>query len=363
MKKILSVIGTRPEAIKMAPLILELQNNSNIEHTLCITSQHKEALTDVLNFFDLKADFNLEVMKKDQTLFDITIQILKKIDKVIESVNPDIVLVHGDTTTSFVASLAAFYKRIKIGHIEAGLRTHRKFEPFPEEVNRRIVDVLADYYYAPTKLAKNNLLNEGVKESQIAVTGNTVVDAVNLGLKKIDTTKLSFRKEYENNKHKKIILATTHRRENFGEPLSNICDALEEIVSSNDYHIFCPVHPNPNVKNFIYSRLEDNRNISLVDPLKYPEFLFLMSQSYIIISDSGGIQEEAPSMNKKVVVLRNLTERPEGLKSGHLHIAGTDTKNILKIFNNVVNKIIDKDSNPYGKGDAAIQIMKHLESI
>lgn len=361
--KVLSIIGTRPEAIKMAPVIKELNESDLIDHRLCITSQHKEALMEVVNFFNLKVNYDLDIMKKNQSLFEITIKILSKLEKVLEIEKPDMVLVHGDTTTSFVASLASFYKKIMIGHIEAGLRTHNKFEPFPEEINRKLVDSISDFYYAPTQLAKENLINEGVKQKKIFVTGNTVVDAVELCLDRIEEKSLSFINQFQKAKNKKNILLTTHRRENFGKPLENICDAIIEISNNEIYHIFCPVHPNPNVKNYIYERFQNIKNITLLDPLKYPEFLFLMSKSDIIISDSGGVQEEAPSLNKKVIILRNFTERPEGLDSGHLYIAGTEKKSIIKVFNKILSSKPIVDKNPYGNGDASKKIRSHIESL
>tara|TARA_X000000368_G_scaffold113289_1_gene88347 strand:+ start:5450 stop:6550 length:1101 start_codon:yes stop_codon:yes gene_type:complete len=363
IKKVLSIIGTRPEAIKMAPMIKELNESDLIDHKLCITSQHKEALMEVVNFFNLEVNYDLDIMKENQSLFDVTINILSKLEKVLEIEKPDMVLVHGDTTTSFVASLASFYKKIMIGHVEAGLRTYKKFEPFPEEINRKLVDSICDFYYAPTQLAKENLINEGVNQKKIFVTGNTVVDAVELCLDRIEEKSLSFINEFQKVKNKKNILLTTHRRENFGKPLENICDAIIEISDNETYHIFCPVHPNPNVKNYIYERFQNKKNITLLDPLKYPEFLFLMSKSDIIISDSGGVQEEAPSLNKKVIILRNFTERPEGLNSGHLFIAGTEKKSIIEVFNKILSSKPIVGKNPYGDGDASKKIRSHIESL
>ena len=368
--KILFVFGTRPEAIKLAPLINTFKTDSEkyFKTYSCSTGQHKEMLSQVNSFFKIDIDFNLNIMKKNQTLSSISSEILNKLDLVFNDLNPDAVIVHGDTSTTAIASLSAFYNKINVFHVEAGLRTHDKYAPFPEEINRSIVSKIADLNFAPTEKAKKNLVNEGIDLDSIFVTGNTVIDSLMLAQKKLenydDQEIVSLKKII--NPNKKIILVTAHRRENFGKKLENICLALLELSTEKDIQVIYPCHLNPNVQSIVKSILNNKKNINLIDPLGYPAFTWLMQKAYIILTDSGGIQEEAPSLNKPVFVLRNKTERPEGVKSGTSVLVGTKKEKILKyalkaIRNKNYYESIALKDNPYGDGKASKKILEFLK--
>ncbi len=375
MKSILVVFGTRPEAIKMAPVIKELKKYPTIFNTkVCVTAQHREMLDQVLELFEIKPDYDLNIMKQGQDLYDITINILQDIKKVLEEFKPDIVLVHGDTTTTSTASLAAFYQKIKVGHIEAGLRTWDIYNPWPEEANRQITGILSNYHFAPTLTSKKNLLKENKKEENIIITSNTVIDALFLALDKIKSNrelenKINSTLKTQNLTLKddhKVILVTGHRRENFGEGFINICEALKEIALKNpNFSIIYPVHLNPNVQKPVKSILKNINNIYLIEPLGYEEFVYLMDRSYLIITDSGGVQEEAPSLGKPVLVMRNTTERPEALEAGTVKLVGTDKNKIAKETQKLINQKQEYEKmsqahNPYGDGRASEKIVDFL---
>lgn len=363
-KKVLFIFGTRPEAIKLAPLIKVFQNERNaFDVKICITSQHREMLKQVIDFFQIKPDFNLNVMKYNQSIFDITSEGLKKLDKVLEQYKPDIIFVQGDTTTAFVGALAGFYKKIKVAHIEAGLRSFNKFAPFPEEINRVLISHIADYHFAPTKKAKQNLVREGIKDN-IYVVGNTVIDALQLGLKLIENNEEKYKRYFKFlNFNKKIILVTGHRRESFGEGFKNICNALKEIALKykDTIEIIYPVHLNPNVQKSVRRVFYKIKNIHLLKPLNYPYLLYLMRNCWLILTDSGGIQEEAPSLGKPVLVMREVTERVEGIKKGTAILVGTDKNRIIKevekmLYNQRKYIKMAKVKNPYGDGKTSYQI-------
>lgn len=363
-KKILLCFGTRPEAIKMAPLYHELQK-SNFEVKVCVTAQHREMLDQVLHFFEIVPDYDLNLMKPNQSLNSISALILSEIDIVLEKENPDLVLVHGDTTTSSMVALAAFHKNIKVGHVEAGLRTYNKKNPFPEEINRQITGRIADFHFAPTLLAEQNLINEGVPLDTIQVTGNTIIDALLWTEKKLDNG-------FENKKieelklllNKKIILVTSHRRESFGDGFSNICEALIEIAKNKEVQIVFPVHLNPNVQEPVYKMLSKIDSIHLLEPVEYPVLVWLMKKSTLIISDSGGIQEEAPTFNKPILVTRNVSERPEGIEKGFSTLVGTNKELIIEKANYFLNTTFNsKHKNPYGDGDSSQKIVAFLSKI
>ena len=374
MKKILLVFGTRPEAIKMAPLVKEFQKDTeNFETKICVTAQHREMLDQVLDLFKITPDYDLNIMKPGQDLYDVTSNILLKIKPVLEGFNPDVVLVHGDTVTTFATSLAAYYQKIKIGHVEAGLRTGNLYSPWPEEGNRRLTGILTDYHFSPTETSKHNLLNEGVDESKIIVTGNTVIDALQLVVNKIDSNE-HLRSKIEKTIIKsgfkeldsKFILVTGHRRENFGQGFLNICEALKVLAKNNpDINILYPVHLNPNVRKPVNELLSNVSNIKLVEPFQYEEFIYLMSRSYLILTDSGGIQEEAPSLGKPVLVMRDTTERPEAVEAGTVKLVGSDQNDIVKEVQNLLDdsseyQRMSKAHNPYGNGNASKKILKIL---
>lgn len=374
MKKILLVFGTRPEAIKMAPLIKLLENESAINSKVCVTAQHREMLDQVLEMFEIKPDYDLNLMKEGQTLFDITSSVLLGVEKVLDDYIPDLVLVHGDTTTTSSTALAAFYKKIKVGHIEAGLRTNNIYSPWPEEANRQITGTLSHYHFAPTNNSKMNLINENKNIKNIIVTGNTVIDALFLMLNKIENNielKIkvinSLYSHYMFDESKKIVLVTGHRRENFGEGFINICKALKLIAINNpSIDIVFPVHLNPNVQKPVNELLSDIKNIYLIKPLEYESFIYLMSKAYLIITDSGGIQEEAPSLGKPVLVMRESTERPEALAAGTVKLVGTNFKLIIdeteKLLNNKKEyDIMSKAHNPYGDGNASKRIIDFIK--
>ena len=360
--KLMLIFGTRPEAIKMAPIISCLRTNTkNLRYIVCVTAQHREMLDQVLNIFNIIPDYDLNIMRPSQDLFSITANTLMGLKSILMKEHPDMILVQGDTTTAFIAGLAAYYLKIPVGHIEAGLRTHDKYSPFPEEINRRLLSVLADIHFAPTDQAKSNLLREGVAASKIVVTGNTVVDAL-LAIKRRQQTEGAGKLTTD----KKLILVTGHRRENFGESFKNICFALKKIaLARKDVVIVYPVHLNPNVQLPVKAILGKVANIYLIKPLEYESFIYLMDQAYLILTDSGGIQEEAPSLGKPVLVMRDTTERPEGITAGVVKLVGTDKKRIvndtLKLLDNKkLYKKMSKAINPYGDGRAAKRIVKVL---
>jgi UDP-N-acetylglucosamine 2-epimerase (non-hydrolysing) len=367
MKKILLGLGTRPEAIKLCPLIKELKKQAEkFETIVCVTAQHREMLDQVLNIFDVKPDYDLNLMKKNQTLSDITCDCLNEVGNVIKKEGPDIVLVQGDTTTTFATALGAYYNRVMIGHVEAGLRTGNKYSPFPEEINRKLTTAIADIHFAPTQKNKINLLSEGISEERIAVTGNTVIDALLWVREKIRAERREYQELSNINFQNRIILVTGHRRENFGREFINVCQALREIaLIHSDCEIVYPVHMNPNVRKPVYSILSGIKNIKLIEPLGYEPFVYLMDRAYFIISDSGGVQEEAPSLGKPVLVTRNTTERPEAVEAGTVKLVGTDKDKIMeesgKLFND--KKYYDRMArieNPYGDGHACEKIISGL---
>lgn len=377
MKKILLVFGTRPEAIKMAPLVKELLKfPDEFDTRVCVTAQHREMLDQVLDIFDIKPDYDLNIMKNGQDLFDITSNVIIGLKVVLDDFCPDIVLVHGDTTTSFAASLAAFYKKIKVGHVEAGLRTYNIESPWPEEANRQLTGVLADLHFAPTEKSRKNLISEFKKSDKIFVTGNTVIDALLHTVNKIENdaflkSKLieGLKESYPNITKRKFLLVTGHRRENFGDGFINICEALKEIAIRNpDIDIVYPVHFNPNVRSVVNEILNTISNVYLIEPLQYQEFVFIMSQSFFIITDSGGVQEEAPSLGKPVLVMRDTTERPEAVEAGTVKLVGAVKQNIIEAAQLLINYTCEynkmtKSHNPYGNGTASKQILEVLRNV
>lgn len=359
--KVMVVFGTRPEAIKMCPLILELHKHKNIETKVCVTGQHKEMLAQVMDAFEIKADYNLSVMRDQQTLSMITSSILLGVDKLLEKEKPDIVLVHGDTTTSFAAGLSAFYHQIPVGHVEAGLRTNNIQSPFPEEFNRQAVDILSDLYFAPTNRAREQLISEGKVESRVFVTGNTVIDAL----------KTTVRADYENKYLKwaegsKLVLVTAHRRENIGTPMENMFSAIRQVVVDNPkVKVIYPIHKNPKVRTIASKYLTGCNRIRIIEPLDVFDFHNFINKSYLILTDSGGIQEEAPSLGKPVLVMRDTTERPEGVEAGTLKLVGTSKNNIYfetcKLLNDKkMYKLMSHANNPYGDGHASEKIARIL---
>ncbi|MCD8872518.1 non-hydrolyzing UDP-N-acetylglucosamine 2-epimerase [Staphylococcus gallinarum] len=362
MKKIMTVFGTRPEAVKMAPLILALQEDPDLQPIVVVTAQHREMLDSVLASFDIKPDYDLDIMKQGQTLSDITSRILTRIEDVIKEERPDMILVHGDTMTTFAGSLAALYNQIPIGHVEAGLRTFDKYAPFPEEMNRQMVGVMADLHFAPTNNAATNLLNENKPSETIVVTGNTAIDAMNT----------TIHESYEStiiNKHKdkRIILLTAHRRENIGEPMTHIFKAVRDIVDRyEDVVVVYPVHKNPKVREIADKYLSDHSRIELIEPLEVVDFHNFAHQAYLILTDSGGVQEEAPSLGKPVLVLRDTTERPEGVEAGTLRIVGTNEENIFEttqqlLDNATLYEQMSHARNPYGDGLASKRICENIK--
>lgn len=363
MKKILFIFGTRPEAIKLAPLILFFKSKQFFKVKICITAQHREMLDEVLTFFKIKPDYDLNLMKKRQTLSDITALSIQKLKPILDGFAPDLVFVQGDTTTAFTGALAAFYNKVKVAHVEAGLRSFDNYSPFPEEVNRKLISNIADFHFTPTQVATNNLINEGHKDKSIYNVGNTVIDALFHGLKIIEKTKRETFDEYFKfiDKSKKIILVTAHRRENFGKPLINICNAIKQIAVNEEVEIVFPVHFNPNVREVVYEKLVEVNNIHLIDPLSYPKLIWLMNLAFMVLTDSGGIQEEAPSLKKPVLVMRNVTERTEGVDAGNAILVGSSTKKIVNFTNQILTDvdfykkmIINK--NPYGDGTTCNKI-------
>lgn len=363
--KILLCFGTRPEAIKMALLYHELKSNPAFEVKLCVTAQHRKMLDQVLDFFEIVPDYDLNLMKANQTLNILSATILAQIDTVFTQENPDLVLVHGDTTTSTMSALAAFHHNIKIGHVEAGLRTYNKKSPFPEEINRQLTGKLADFHFAPTTFAKNNLLNESVKEANIIVTGNTVIDALLWTKNKLENGYTN--KQIESFKfleNKKFILVTGHRRESFGQSFINFCEALKEIATDKNCHIVFPVHLNPNVQKPVYHLLGQFDNIHLLEPLEYPAIVWLMKNCSLIISDSGGIQEEAPTFKKHILVTREVSERPEGIEEGFSTLVGNNKDLIVQKANYFLKTPFKtKNQNPYGVGNASKKIVEFLLKV
>lgn len=362
--KVMTVCGTRPEAIKLAPVIKKLEQEAKIKSILTVTGQHRQLLDQVLALFELEPDYDLAVMKEEQSLSGLTARILTKLDQILSQEEPDLVLVHGDTTTTFVASLTAFYHQLKVGHVEAGLRTYDKYAPYPEEMNRHLTGVLADFHFAPTVKSRANLVAENIVEEQIFVTGNTVIDALletvnpeyqftNQQLRKLDFSK-------------RVLLFTCHRRENFGQPMVDIFKAIRRVVEQNsEVEVVFPVHLNPEVKGLAADILEDVERIHLIGPLDYQPFVNLMARSYLIVTDSGGIQEEAPSLNKPVLVLREVTERQEAVETGAIKLIGTASEQIINQINQLLTDQqqyhqMAQAKNPYGDGQASQRIVRKI---
>jgi UDP-N-acetylglucosamine 2-epimerase (non-hydrolysing) len=368
--RILSVFGTRPEAIKMAPIVRLLKRTPGIESRVCVTAQHRQMLDQVLDLFQIEPDYDLDLMRDNQSLAEISASIFTDLDPILANFKPDWVLAVGDTTTVVTTSLLAFYRRIKFGHVEAGLRTHNKWHPFPEEINRRLATVTADLHFAPTEWSQGNLLREGVDEKTILVTGNPVIDALNFVTKQEEPSEItSLLKRLGLTSAglgmKRLILVTAHRRENFGEPLENVCRAIKEIAMRSDVEIVYPVHLNPNVQEPVNRILKDVRRITLLPPLDYLPLVHLMKHAKLILTDSGGLQEEAPSLGVPVLVLREVTERPEGIQAGALKLVGTETVRIvheaMRLLDNPSAYVeMAKAANPYGDGHAAERIVEGL---
>lgn len=370
--KNLIIFGTRPEAIKMAPLVHEFQKFPNIFETkICLTAQHREMLDQVMDFFELKADYDLNLMKPNQTLNGLTSDILLELKPILDEFQPDYVYVHGDTTTTMASALASFYSGAKICHIEAGLRTYNLQSPFPEEMNRQVTGIISNFNFAPTDASRDNLIQEGKTKENICVTGNTVIDALLYGIDRVNSSEFED-KEIEQLKSiidptKKIILVTGHRRENHGEGFVRICEALKQIALEHpETQIIYPVHLNPKVKEPVYRILSGMDNISLIDPLAYPAFIWLMEKSYLLITDSGGVQEEAPSLGKPVLVMRDTTERPEAVTAGTVILVGTDKNKIISEASRLLNdekayQAMTKVHNPYGDGKASERIVKFIQ--
>lgn len=365
IKKVLLVFGTRPEAIKMAPLVLELKSRKELNVEVCVTAQHREMLDQVLDLFELKPDYDLNLMQPGQDLYDITTKALLGLKGVLETCKPDLVLVHGDTTTTFASSLAAFYQRIPVGHVEAGLRTGNIYSPWPEEMNRKLTGSLTKFHFAPTTKAQNNLFLENVDAADVFVTGNTVIDALvqvekRIGTDKALNSKLSAQFDFLD-PSKKLILVTGHRRESFGDGFENICQALSTLAQQPDVQVLYPMHLNPNVREPVNRILHNVENVFLIEPQEYLPFVYLMSRAYIILTDSGGVQEEAPSLGKPVLVMRDTTERPEAVDAGTVKLVGTDYDCIV---NESMALLTDKQAyekmsfahNPYGDGKASQRI-------
>jgi UDP-N-acetylglucosamine 2-epimerase (non-hydrolysing) len=366
--KVLVIIGTRPEVIKMAPVIKEIgKRAARFEQTVVLTGQHREMCAPYLNLFGIVPDWDLAIMQQDQTLDSIIGNILASLPRVLEQLDPDVVLVQGDTSSAFAAAMAAFHRKIRVGHVEAGLRTHNKYNPFPEEMNRVLIGRVADFHFAPTLAARANLLQEAIAPENIYVTGNTSIDALKMMLAQDSGNEIPALDEIDLHNGRTIVV-TTHRRENFGEPLINILSALKEIVSRYpDVQIVLPVHYNPNVRTHVYRMLDGTDRIRLIEPLEYRSFVRLLERSYLVLTDSGGIQEEAPSLGKPVLVLRETTERPEGVEAGTARLVGTDSRKMVE----AVCRLLDDEAayqemacaaNPYGDGTAALRIVDVLES-
>jgi UDP-N-acetylglucosamine 2-epimerase (non-hydrolysing) len=372
--RILSVFGTRPEAVKMAPVVQALAHTAGVEARICVTAQHRQMLDQVLNLFDLRPDYDLDLMRADQSLSELSARIFRDLDPVLAEFTPDWVLVQGDTTTVAITALMAYYRRIRVGHVEAGLRTHDKWQPFPEEINRRVAGVVADLQFAPTEWARRNLLAEGVPDSSIAVTGNPVIDALQVVASQLMPAEvasllgeLGIQTSDSEGAHKRLILVTAHRRENFGQPLEDICTALKELAGRGDLEIVYPVHLNPNVQEPVYRLLGGVAHITLLPPLDYLPLVHLMKRSTLVLTDSGGIQEEAPAFGIPVLVLRGVTERPEGVEAGVLKLVNTDPAIILRearllLDDPTAYAAMAKAVNPFGDGRAAGRIVEALLS-
>jgi UDP-N-acetylglucosamine 2-epimerase (non-hydrolysing) len=370
-KRVLVVFGTRPEAIKMAPVVKRLQQSSLLNVSVCVSAQHREMLDQVLTLFDIRPEFDLDLMRPNQSLIGITSAVLEGVGRVIDIATPELIVVHGDTTTTFAAALAAFYRRIPVAHVEAGLRTGNFNAPWPEEMNRRFTGQLSTFHFAPTLAARTNLLNEGLDQRAIWVTGNSVIDALMDVLNRISrdallSQQLSDRMPWLRNTHRRTILVTGHRRENFGEGLESVCRALLQLATESDVDIVYPVHPNPNVMQPVHRLLGGLPNVHLVEPMDYLPFVYLMSRSYFVITDSGGVQEEAPSLGKPVLVMRETTERPEAVSAGTVLMVGVDEIRILNEARRLLNdpdhyRKMSTSHNPYGDGCAADRIVKIIE--
>ena len=358
MIKVMTIFGTRPEAIKMAPLVKELERREKIESVVCVTAQHREMLDQVLKVFDIHPDYDLNIMKQGQTLSEITSRVLLGLEEVIKEVKPNIILVHGDTTTTFAGALAAFYNNVDIGHVEAGLRTWNKYSPFPEEMNRQMVDCMTDMYFAPTEVSKNNLLIQGINEDKIYITGNTAIDAMQYTVKDAYNNDI-----FDWVGEDKLILLTAHRRENLGEPMENIFKAVKRLVTDiPNIKVVYPIHLNPNIRKIADEVIGNNEKIKIIEPLEVIDFHNFINKSYLILTDSGGIQEEAPSLGKPVLVLRDTTERPEGISAGTLKLVGTNEEIIYNETKLLLENIdeyekMSKSSNPYGDGLASKKIV------
>jgi UDP-N-acetylglucosamine 2-epimerase (non-hydrolysing) len=366
-KKILFILGTRPEAIKLAPLILQLQKEKEFQISICNTGQHLDMLNQVLTFFNIVPEYNLALMQPGQTLFDISSKGLTKLQNTLDDFQPDLTIVQGDTTTAFIGALASFYKKIKVAHIEAGLRSGNKWSPYPEEINRKIAGVISDLHFAPTKGAYENLRKENINDN-VYITGNTVIDALLLVSEKIKNNDEAFKQFDFIDPDKKLLLVTGHRRESFGEPFKNICTALAEIAERrNDIQIVYPVHLNPMVQQPVKKILSGKKNIFIIDPVDYPSMIWLLNKCYLVLTDSGGIQEEAPSLGKPILVLRDVTERQEGIDAGTAMLVGTDKQ---KIIEQTIDLLDNKQSyhqmaqakNPYGDGSSSKQIIEILKT-
>ena len=367
--KVLSIFGTRPEAVKMAPIVRLLQQTPGVESRICVTAQHRQMLDQVLNLFDIKPDYDLDLMREAQSLAQISASIFTHLDPVLAEFKPDWALVVGDTTTVVTTSQLAYYHRIKLGHVEAGLRTHNKWHPFPEEINRRIATVIADLHFAPTDWSKENLLREGVEEQDIQVTGNPVIDALQFVVSQDEPAEITdlIRRLRTRGSTRQLVLVTAHRRENFGRPLENICHAIRQLASRGDVEIVYPVHLNPRVQEPVDRILRGVENITLLSPLDYLPMVHLLKHARLILTDSGGLQEEAPSLGIPVLLLRETTERPEGVKAGTLKVVGTETRAIVQeadhlLSDPVAHSRMARAANPYGDGHAAERIVDALLS-
>ena len=372
--RVLTVFGTRPEAIKMAPVVIALERATGIESRVCVTAQHRDMLDQVLSLFRIRPHYDLDVMEKNQGLTHVTQAVLSGMESVLDDFRPQRVLVHGDTTTTFAAALAAFYKKIPVAHVEAGLRTGDIYAPWPEEMNRKLADGLADLYFAPTASARRNLLGEGVDPERIVVTGNTVIDALlhvvgmvreNAGMGREFDARFPFLRREPGTSRRRLILVTSHRRENFGEGFERICDALARLSEREDVEIVYPVHLNPNVREPVMRILGGRPRVHLIEPVDYPAFVHLMDRSFLIVTDSGGIQEEAPSLGKPVLVMRDVTERPEAVEAGTVRLVGTDAAAILRESERLLDDAVayaamSRAHNPYGDGKASERIVASI---
>ena len=367
--KVLSVFGTRPEAIKMAPVVRALQADPRIHSTVCVTAQHRGMLDQVLEFFEIRPEYDLDLMKAGQTLADVTARVVTGVLPIVEEVSPDIVLVHGDTNTTMSASLASYYSKVAVGHVEAGLRTGNPYSPWPEEMNRKVTGAIAHLHFAPTEESRANLMREGVPEDKIVVTGNTVIDALLLTRERVlgDQVRLASLSERFSflASERRLVLVTGHRRENFGAGFEAVCDALSRIADREDVDILYPVHLNPNVKEPVERLLGAHPNVHLIEPVDYPTFVYLMDRSSIILTDSGGVQEEAPSLGKPVLVMRDTTERPEAVRAGTVRLVGTDADLIVReaialLDDATIYETMSKAHNPYGDGNASPRILERI---